>query len=622
MKLLVVESPVKSKKIWGLLKYLYPHETWQVVASIGHLIDLPYDDIAVDVEDNFKSTFVVTNKRALNSIRKEAKSATEIYLGMDDDAEGEGIARRIYDQLSGMGKPLRRVRFHEVTAKAIKKAIDSPGELDWSLAEAQAARRILDRIIGYKISPVLWRQLGQGLSAGRVQSCALKLVVDRTIERRQFVPEQYWQLKIKLTDGNYALSERLSSEQDTKDLAALVSKASLEFCADKVNKKPAPPFTTAALLQVGTSKLRKSSADIMKMAQKLFDAGLISYHRTPSIHINGGAIKSIRKRIEDTIGASFLSPKQRFYPPSGAHEAIRPTDINTTPSTVTGQSKDAIKLYKLIWARTMACQAAEAIVENQHIEITSEDGDLIARTHGNQKLLYPGWYQVSLNLFTPKFNSLDPKAAVDSWDTITDWTEPPSRYTESTLIRKLEDAGVGRPSTYASIISGLRKHGYIKSVGYAIEATPRAELLIRFMEEAFGDLLQTSFTAQMEEWLDNLAEGQDSVLSRTIILKYYWEWLAPLLSEATKFEIPVGDKCDCGADLWPLVSRKGMPYLKCSKCKKFHGFDLDDKGIIRIFKSVKVKGPCKHCKAQELWSAQSSHGRYIVCDSCGKAQPN
>jgi len=618
MKLLIVESPTKAKKISGILKYLYPNDTWEVVASIGHLIDLPHDEIAVDVDKNFNATFIVTNKQALDKIVDKASKATEIYLGADADVEGEGIARRIHDQLLSLGKPLHRVRFNAITANVIKKAIDAPEQLDWSLAEAQAARRILDRIIGYKISPVLWHQLGGQLSAGRVQSCALKLLVDRTVARRNFKPEEFWQLAIKLSDGTVAYSDRFDTKVEVQVLQAKLPSATLQITVTPDQVKPAPPFTTAGLLQFATGYLRKSSKEVMGLCQTLFQKGAITYHRTESIGLAPYFIQEARNYIDTQLGKALLNPKQRFYPSKGAHEAIRPTKADVTATQLQGVSKDGEQLYRAIWARSLATQAIPADIERQHAVITASDGQILAKASG-VKLVTPGWYQVSLNLFTPKYHAIDPNANIDSNSIVSSWTEPPQRYSESRLIRKLEKEGVGRPSTYATIVSSLFKHSYVLYKKGGMDSTARGELLTMFMQSCFPDLLQMNFTAEMEEWLDRLASGEDSVLSRTILLQRYWEWLLPLLNSAATHIISTADVCSCGKDLQVFVSRKGAPYLKCSTCGTFHGFDVDEQGDIRIFKPAKLTGTCSKCGADDLYSAQSQYGRYIRCHSCNTA---
>jgi DNA topoisomerase-1 len=562
-RLVIVESPTKAKTIRGFLPPGY-----RVAASMGHVRDLPesasdiptamkgeeWARLGVDVDHGFKPLYVVPGgkKKVVSELRELLKGAEELILATDEDREGESIGWHLLEVLKPR-VPVSRIVFHEITPEAIRAALDNPRQVDDSLVRAQETRRILDRLVGYTVSPLLWKKISSGLSAGRVQSVAVRLLVQRERERRAFRSGSYWDLKAQLARQAERFSaqlvtlagKRLATGRDFDegtgrlkagaDVVLLGSEAAgelrtrLEAASWKVVdtdekrsvRRPAPPFTTSTLQQEANRKLRLSARDTMRMAQRLYEEGYITYMRTDSVHLSQQAITAARSRIRKLYGEEYLSngPRQFATQAKGAqeaHEAIRPagTEMRTVDETALKGVEAA--LYELIWKRTVASQMAEAQLTQISAHIQADDA--IFRASG-KRIDFPGFFRAYVE------GSDDPEAALEdreeplprlvagetvdlkALEALGHETQPPARYTEASLVKTLESEGIGRPSTYASIIGTIIDRGYVEKTSNQLIPTFTAFAVTRLLEKHFPTLVDTQFTARMEEELDEIAEG-------------------------------------------------------------------------------------------------------------------
>lgn len=577
-KLVIVESPAKAKTI---SRFLGPG--YSVEASYGHVRDLPegakdipaskkaekWARLGVDVEKGFEPLYVVpgTKKKHVDKLKAAAKGATEILLATDEDREGESISWHILQLLKpSKTTSVRRIVFHEVTQEAITDALRTPREVDERLVEAQEARRILDRLYGYTISPVLWKRVAPGLSAGRVQSVAVRLVVERERQRIAFVSANYWDIVATLaaeksdfpahlsaigdqrivdgksfdpTTGLLKDKTRISlTEAETKQLASeLKSETSWkvsEIEAHPESRKPAPPFTTSTLQQEANRKLRFTSKKTMQIAQKLYEGvdlkgervGLITYMRTDSTTLAAKAVEQIRSEIQSNYGSEYLPQKPNIYKTKSknaqeAHEAIRPTDAHRKPQDLRSfLDDDEFKLYELIWKRAVACQMTPARFERTSVVITvNSSRGLLKFNASGQQIIFPGFLRAYVEgSDDPEAElgdkeTLLPKLAVGqslgakSVDAAGHNTKPPARYTEASLVKKLEEEGIGRPSTYASIITTIQDRGYVIKRGNELIPTFTAFNVTLLLERSFDDLVDIGFTARLEDGLDDIASG-------------------------------------------------------------------------------------------------------------------
>ncbi len=561
----VVESPAKARTLGKILGRSY-----SIKASVGHVRDLPRSDIGVDVDDDFSPRYVIPTqkKKTVAEIKKAAADAGAIYLATDPDREGEAISWHLV-KAADMDKgdaPVHRVVFHEISEDAVRKAFESPRDLDMNLVNAQQARRVLDRLVGYKLSPLLWRKVQRGLSAGRVQSVAVKMIVDREREIQDFVPQEYWTIEVRLAprdDGKVSFMARLVSLLDgtaldigNKDRADRVV-ADLESCryavksvqTKQVPRQPAPPFTTSTLQQEASRRLRFTAPRTMAIAQQLYEGlplgkagsvGLITYMRTDSTAVSASAISEARAFIKEEYGADFVPPRPRSFARKAkwaqeAHESIRPTDIRRQPQHLKSFLNQAqLQLYELIWKRMVASQMSAAVYDTTTVQIEAT-GATADRKEGP-----PGGYLLRAGSSTVRFRgfmvlyseSRDENEQVEasvSLPALKDgeelaylgvtpeqcFTQPPPYYTEATLIKALEQKGIGRPSTYAPILSTIQEREYVSRTGGRFRPTELGIVVNGILTEHFPRVVDTAFTARMEKQLDGIAEGR-------------YEWVVPL----------------------------------------------------------------------------------------------
>ena len=565
-RLVIVESPTKARTLQPMLGAGYA-----VRASMGHVRDLPSDELGVDLEHNFRPTYHLLRQKAktIKSLRAALEEAGEVYLSTDPDREGEAIAWHLLQVLKPRDKTIRRVTFHEITPSAIQAAFAQPRDgLDMNLVNAQQARRVLDRLVGYQVSPLLWKTTG-GKSAGRVQSVALRLVVDREREIRNFVPQEYWtihaelkkidDLGLTIADSQSDSANRQSSIVNRKFIARLIQIGGKQVGLDKPihlgtkedadriiaalegatyrvkgikretkTRKPWPPFTTSTLQQSASARLGMGPAETMKLAQELYEgvdigagkpAGLITYMRTDSTAVSPDAQVAARQVVESTLGSKYLPDKPPAYKTKvknaqEAHEAIRPTDVTRYPSTLKERlTPRQWKLYDLIWRRFVASQMAPAIYNVTTVDV--EATNCLFRAIGRD-LIFDGFLRVWQE--EDKSDDEDepqtlPELSVDEvlelirLFGLQHFTQPPPRYTEATLIKALEDRGIGRPSTYASIVGTLKDREYVALEKRQLAPTPVGESTCDALVAAFPDLLDYGFTAQVEDWLDDVSRG-------------------------------------------------------------------------------------------------------------------
>lgn len=540
MKLVVVESPAKAKTI---NKYL--GKDYKVLASYGHIRDLPSKDGSVNPDEDFKMVWELSpgGKKRLNDIITALKDCDTLVLASDPDREGEAIAWHILEELSSKkklkDKKIERVVFHEITKHAVTEAIQNPRQVDDNLVSAYMARRALDYLVGFTLSPVLWRKLPGSKSAGRVQSVALRLICEREMEIEKFKPEEYWTIDVDLENQDKALIPSHLINLDGKKLEkfdintkekAEAAKAKIEaqdFKIAKIERKkanrfPAPPFTTSTLQQEAARKLRFSAKKTMQVAQKLYEAGFITYMRTDAVNLSVEAITACREAILKYFGEKYLPKTAKEYKTKSknaqeAHEAIRPADVMNTPKKMEGKiDADEYKLYELIWKRTVACQMEPAVLDRVTIDSLSLDKQILLRANG-QVIAFDGFlklYQEGKdddngdddNRLLPNVNEGE-DVAKKAIKPEQHYTTPPPRFTEASLVKKLEELGIGRPSTYASIIAVLQERKYVKVEKLRFIPEDRGRIVTIFLENFFKKYVEYDFTAQMEEFLDDISAG-------------------------------------------------------------------------------------------------------------------
>jgi DNA topoisomerase-1 len=595
--LVIVESPAKAKTIAKFLG-----DDYVVESSIGHIRDLPVNaaavpaaykgekwaSLGVDVENDFKPLYVVSDdkKDQVRNLKKLLKNASELYLATDEDREGEAIAWHLLEVLNPK-VPVRRMVFHEITKSAIQEAIDNPRELDRRLVDAQEARRILDRLYGYTVSPVLWMKILRGLSAGRVQSVATRIVVERERERMKFVAAEYWDLNASFnrsdaddkTKGAFGAkllevdNARVVSGKDFADTGelkndglVLLDAESSVVLADAIRdtnfevrsvepkpyrRRPAAPFITSTLQQEASRKLNFSSAQTMRSAQSLYEGGFITYMRTDSTTLSATALEAARSIIRDKYGEAFLPDEPRTYAKKvknaqEAHEAIRPAgDTFQTPEEVAAQLPPGqARVYELIWKRTVASQMNDAVGETVTVRLgtTATDGRDVVFSASGTIITHPGYQKVYVEdtddaVAKEDDRRLPAMAVGDALDindleTVEHITQPPSRFTEASLVKRLEELGVGRPSTYASIMGTIQDRGYVWKKGSALVPSFTAFATVTLLEEHFPDLVDYAFTANMEGELDDIADGSGEMVPW--LTRFYWGEVSP--SEVTRYE--------------------------------------------------------------------------------------
>ncbi|WP_353892108.1 type I DNA topoisomerase [Proteinivorax hydrogeniformans] len=623
MNLVIVESPSKAKTINKFLGKKY-----KVKASMGHVIDLPKSQMGIDL-DSFEVKYITIRGKGkvLQELKKEAKKADKVFLATDPDREGEAISWHLANALKVPDNSCRVV-FNEITKKAVKDAFKNPKDINKDVVDAQQARRVLDRIVGYKISPILWDKVKRGLSAGRVQSVAVRLIVDREREIQSFEPKEYWSLEAELlTDDKKVILGKLSKyknkkiEIDNKEQVDNIIKSLKpdDFVISKIKRSerkrnPSPPFTTSSLQQEAARKMNFTAKKTMMVAQQLYEGvklgrkgtvGLITYIRTDSTKLSEGFVENLRNTIEDKYGEKYLPAKPRRYNnkkgAQEAHEAIRPTDLENIPLDIKDYlSKDQYKLYRLIWNRTMASQMESAVHDVLTIDI--ENGDYIFRQTGSE-LKFAGFMEVYI-----EGKDIEEKEEkmfignVKEKDTLTlkeyypkqHFTQPPPRFSEAMLVKLLEEKGIGRPSTYAPIIDTIQRRGYILKDKKTFTPSELGYVVNDLMVEHFPKIVDTSFTAKMEEDLDQIEEGQKPW--DKLVKNFYFDFKEEL------------DKAE--ENIQDIQIKDVESDVECEKCGRMMVYKL---GKFGKFLACPGFPECRNTKAinKEL---------DINCPKCGKAK--
>ncbi len=609
---MIVESPAKARTVGRFLG-----DDYVVKASMGHVRDLPARDMGVDIESSFEPTYVQVRGRAttIAEIKKAARTADSIYLATDPDREGEAISWHLVEAANlNKNENLKRVVFHEITNDAIEEAFSHPREIDMQLVNAQQARRILDRIVGYQLSPVLWSKVRRGLSAGRVQSVALRLIVDREREIEAFKPEEYWVISVDLKSQGedarkfnanlYQLhgeKGRPKVENGQQASAIVKDLEASDFKVTKVNRRevkqrPRAPFTTSTLQQQSARTLRYNAQRTMRLAQQLYEGiqmgdgeptGLITYMRTDSTNLSAAALSEANEFIKSTYGAEYADKPRTYRTKSRnaqeAHEAVRPTSIANTPERVAQYlEQDQLRLYELIWKRMVASQMTDAIVDQTTVDIEAQNpaGNAhIVRATGSI-IKFPGFRTLYIEEkdedddseesgVLPNLNEGDAPSR-EKVNSEQKFTQPPPRYTEANLIRSLEELGIGRPSTYATIVSTIEARQYVERVASRFKPTLIGSVVADLLKEHFPNIMDTGFTADMESKLDAIADGDLEWVP--MLSDFYTPFServettmknAPRVDRAKLVE-KSDEKCDGGAEMVVRTGRYGK-FLSCSK---------------------------------------------------------
>lgn len=655
MKLVIVESPTKAKT---LNKYL--GKGYKVMASNGHIRDLPKKELGVDVEKNFTPKYVIPPKakKALAALKKAVVNVDTVVLATDLDREGEAIAwhlKEIFDNDKKLPKNLKyeRVVFHELTKEAVNEAFEKPGKLNVDLVDAQQARRVLDRLVGYSLSPLLWKKVRYGLSAGRVQSVAVRLIVERERERDAFKPDEYWSLdatfETKDKDifvGELKKKDGAKLEVTTKSQAKEIEKDLKDdsFVIDKIKKserkrKPSAPFKTSTLQQTASGAYSFTARRTMSAAQKLFENGFITYHRTDAITLASSFVTSTRKYIKSKLGDEFVPAKAPVYKTKSkgaqeAHEAIRPTDVGLNFSELEkqGLGADELKLYSLILKRALESQIVEAIYDQTSIKVLSKTGYEFSSAGSVIKFL--GWLAASdLAGFKPEKETLKvlPDVTEGSDVDMTEiapeqhFTQPPARYSDATLIKTLEEKGIGRPSTYAPTISTIQTRKYVIKEARYFVPEPVAYVVTDLLVDRFKNVTGYEFTAGMEAKFDEIAEGK--VKWQPVIAEFFGPFekaVAKADEELNKRDVTKlgesDEKCpDCGKILYIKLGKYGK-FLSCSgfpECefaKPMDGEGVDDEGNEIDF------GKCEKCEDGILHLKQGRFGKFLACNNYPKCK--
>lgn len=627
--LVIVESPSKAKTI---KKYL--GKNYEVIASQGHIIDLPSSKLGVDVDNDFKASYITMKGKAkiIKEIKDKAKKADKVYLATDPDREGEAIAWHLRNMLKIDEREKCRIEFNEITKDAVKKAINSPRTIDENLVNAQQGRRILDRIVGYKISPVLWKKVKKGLSAGRVQSVAMRIIMDREREIRKFKKQEYWTLEAKLLKGKeeilskfYGNTKRkieLKNEEQVNEILKNIDKKEYKVVDIKVGEKkrnPAPPFTTSSLQQDASRKFGFSVKKTMMIAQRLYESGYITYMRTDSTRISNEARDMAKEYIIKKYGAKYY--ENRFYKTKkdaqDAHEAIRPSDLSKSSEVYESFPKDEQKLYTLILNRFLASQMSTAIYDTK--KITINVNDYIFITNGSQ-VKFDGFMVLYIESTdeAPSDDDIGILPDIEINDILKQkkliseqkFTEPPARYTEASLVKTLEEKGIGRPSTYAPTISTLLDRVYIEKDKKYLVPTQLGEIVDDLMEKNFCNIVDISFTANMEQNLDLVSENKIDYIK---MLKEFYNPFIKNLEEVQdkieKVKIPEQEtdiKCElCGRNMVIKQGRFGK-FLACP------GYP-ECKNAKPLVESIDV--PCPNCGGKVLIKKTKNRRNFYVCEN-------
>lgn len=598
--LLIVESPTKARTIG---KYL--GSDYEVIATVGHLRDLPKSKMGVDLDHDFEVDYVIDSekKKVVDSLVKAANKAINIYLATDPDREGEAISWHVEwlldNQSPNSKKQISRITFHEITKAAVEEALKNQRQVDMDMVNAQQGRRVLDRVVGYSLSPILWRKVRKGLSAGRVQSVAVRLIVEREKEIEAFTREKYFKVlvafpsfgaelikvagknvylsqKLHLFDGEYSFTK--SVFKDKKEVEEFVASLDKEFKVEKiegreVTRSPLPPYTTSKLQQAGARRFGWSGKQTMTLAQRLYEKGLITYHRTDSVNLSPKAIEEFRRYIGEKYGSEYVAPKVRVYKNTSknaqeAHEAIRPTNVSKREPE--GIDVKELKLYQLIWKRAVATSGAAAKVKNTTVYFSNGTG--LFKSVG-VRMLFDGFLKISGEKFEeemlPEMKEGE-KIGAKNIKIEESETQAPPRYSDASLVASLEKQGIGRPSTYAPIISTIQVRQYVEKDEGRFMPTSLGKAVTEFLVKNFGNIMSLPFTAKMEEGLDEIALGK---LEWKEMMKKFWEKFKVEIkgvektAERVKVEVEkIGEKCpECKeGELVIRVGRFGK-FISCSR---------------------------------------------------------
>ena len=640
--LVIVESPAKAKTIKKFLG-----NTYKIEASMGHVRDFPKSQLGIDMEHDYEPKYITIRGKGelLSKLRKEAKSADKVYLATDPDREGEAISWHLMHALKLEDKPVSRITFNEITKNAVKKSISGARDIDMDLVNAQQARRMLDRMIGYGISDLLWQKVKRGLSAGRVQSVALRMICDREEEINSFIPQEYWSITAHLLDeqkkpieAKFYGTEKGKLELLNKEQTDVVLKAvkKADFLVTEVKqgsriKKPVAPFTTSTLQQEASKYLNMATQKTMMIAQQLYEGvdvkgegtvGLVSYIRTDSFRISDEAYEQAVGFINEIYGKEYVNPERVIYKSKGktqdAHEAIRPTSAYRTPDSIKDSlSKDQYKLYKLIWERFIASQMSPAVYDTLSVKIKSDQ--YYFRTSGSV-LKFDGFlkvYNKTEEEETAKIPKLEQGQMLEKQniEAIQHFTQPPPRFTDASLIKTLEEIGVGRPSTYAPTLTTIQARNYVTKEGKNLFPTELGETVNDIMKGYFADIVDIGFTANMEDKLDEVEEGRGEW--KQIIREFYPPFHKEVLDAEEKLKkIDIKDEvtdiiCEkCGRNMVVKYGRYGKflacpGFPECQNAKPFY----EDAGVA-----------CPECGGKVLIKKTKKGRKYFGCENnpeCG-----
>lgn len=638
MKLVIVESPTKAKTISQFLG-----KGFTILSSMGHVRDLPKSKLGVDVENNFEPHYIIPikAKKNLTALKKQAAKADEVILATDEDREGEAIAWHLAQALDIDPAHAKRIVFHEITKKAIEEAIQHPRGLYLHLVDAQQARRILDRLVGYNLSPFLWKKVARGLSAGRVQSVAVRLICEREAEREAFKPQEYWtieadfatappkggtvanfQTQLVATDGRTLEKFDITNTNDAQKIADDIKNGNALVTAVETKeekKNPLAPFTTSTLQQAGAQRLYFSAKQTMALAQRLYEKGFITYMRTDSLNLSADALEQAAEFIKNELGNDYTLPAPRTFKTKSkgaqeAHEAIRPTDVTKTPELLQELFEEdrEWKLYNLIWRRFLASQLPAATIEQSKIDVCAKtkEHEYLLRANGS-RLVFDGFLKIYPMKFSenilPKLNA-DDAVIAESVIPLQHFTEPPPRFNEASIIKALEKYGIGRPSTYAPTISTIQDRGYVeKDEQRRLYPTETGKIVNGILVEHFPKIVDIEFTAHMEQDLDEIAEGTKAWVP---LIREFYDPFSKTLAE--KYESvatqKVEEKTDkicpkCGK---PMVIKRGRfgKFIACS------GFP-ECKTTERIPEPALKDMKCPKCTEGNVIRRKSKRGRFF-----------
>ncbi|MDA3839110.1 MAG: type I DNA topoisomerase [Candidatus Delongbacteria bacterium] len=656
-ELVILESPGKVKAI---SKYLGP--SYNVIASNGHIIDLPSKELGVDVENDFKPTYKVINNsgqaaKILKKIESLAKTSSRILIATDPDREGEAIGWHIANRLKNCSDRIFRISFNEITKKGIQAGLQNEGKIDTNLVDSQQARRIMDRLVGYKVSPFLWKTVSNGLSAGRVQSVALRIICERDNDINLFNPEEYWTIKadfssnkesftadlVKIENKDFKLTNKDEAKKIENEINEQIFKVS-NITKKKVKKSPTSPFITSTLLQAGVNKLGYSSKKVMQIAQQLYEGielgtkgvvGLITYMRTDSTRISTEAIDELRDFVTKKYGVDYVVNKTRKFKSKkniqDAHEAVRPTSVNYEPKKIQHfLTKDQFRVYQLIWARFVATQMKDALFDQTVVDI--DGGKFKFRISGRVNV-FKGFLQVLSNdststdkenessLKLPKNIDVGKELNVDKVLPEEHFTKPPARFNEASITKELEDDEIGRPSTYATIIERLIVQKYIEKSEKKLISTELGNIVNKLLIENFSEIFNIKFTKKMEKTLDKIAYGEIEMLE--LLNKFYKPFEKTLETvNAKRSEIKktaqqlTGEKCPtCKSGDLIIKWGKNGKFIACNnfpKCKYTSSLDDEDP---KARKEIEIVGKCDKCNKGNLIVKYGKFGKFVACDN-------